>query len=332
LSSLLARFAENSFWMARYLERVENLARILDVNETFARDSHGAQDWLPILRLHSDEERFFDLHNEADAESVVHFYVLDRRNPNAIVNAIFLARENARTLRHLLSLEIWLQLNIMWNWISGLDNRDLNLADFSRLCARIKEGCQLHSGLAEHTMYRDQVWLFYQLGCFIERCDQTTRLVDIKYHALLPRLQDVGTPIDVSQWNVLLRSAAAYHGYRRVFPRQMTPTTVSGFILFDPYLPRSVAFCVREMRRIIGDFQSHAELRHVVLPTDTVSRLEELASRQPWQVIAGGLHEFLDQVQIELIALTRQIGLTFFGHPAEVGEPLAVLVPGGTAA
>ena len=125
MSSLLARFAENAFWMARYVERVENLARILDVNETFARDAQGVQEWRPILQLHSDEEAFFEHYKTADAKSVVRFYIIDRRNPNSIVNAIHGARENARSLRHLISLETWTQLNTFWNWASGLRARDV---------------------------------------------------------------------------------------------------------------------------------------------------------------------------------------------------------------
>lgn len=303
--------------MARYMERAENLARILDVNETFARDSHGEQDWLPILRLHSDEEKFFSLYKQADAQSVVRFYIIDRRNSNSIAQSVYGARENARSLRHLLSLEIWQQMNVFWNWLQSLRSRNLSLTKLSGLCGQIKGGCELHAGVAEKTMYRDQVWLFYRLGSHMERCDQTTRLVDIKYHALLPRPQDVGTPVDLSQWNALLRSAAAYHGYRRIYPRQMSPKTVSGFILFDPYLPRSLAFCVREIDELIRELLRLPELRQVSFAMDTIDRLAESASRQPDEVIASGLHEFLDEVQIELNNLTRQIERVFFKHQAD---------------
>ena len=317
MSSLLARFAENSFWMARHMERAENLARLLDVNETFARDSHGEQDWLPILRLHSDEETFFSLYKQADAQSVVRFYIIDRRNPNSIAHSVYAARENARSLRHLLSLEIWQQMNVFWNWLQTLQSRNLGLSKLSGLCGQIKGGCELHAGVAEKTMYRDQVWLFYRLGSHMERCDQTTRLVDIKYHALLPRPQDVGTPVDLSQWNALLRSAAAYHGYRRVYPRQMSPKTVSGFILFNPYLPRSLAFCVREINELIRELLQLPELKQVAFATDTVDRLNDFASRHPDQVLASGLHEFLDEVQIELNNLTQQVERVFFKHKAD---------------
>jgi uncharacterized alpha-E superfamily protein len=322
LSSLLARFAENSFWIARYMERAENLARILDVNETFARDARGSSDWLPILRLHCDEERYFERYREADAAGVVRFYTIDHNNENSIVCCISGARENARSIRHLISLETWVQLNVFYNWVSSLNSRSLDLAELSRLCAQIKEGCQLHSGIVTSTLYRDQVFSFYRLGAFIELCDQVTRLVDIKYHALLPHWKDVGSAIDVAQWNALLRSASAYHGYRRVYPHEMTPTTVAGFILLDPYFPRSITHCVRYIENSLSDLLEQDELRHVVFPTANLDRLKQLAARSPEDVVGTGLHEFLDEVQIALLALGRQISDTFFGAEiiAEAGS------------
>jgi uncharacterized alpha-E superfamily protein len=112
LPSLLARFAENNFWLARYMERVENLARILDVNETFAQDGRGPEDWLPIVHLHDDTARFFASHDAASAEAVIQFYVLERDNPTSIIAAVRMARENARSLRHLISTEMWRHLNV----------------------------------------------------------------------------------------------------------------------------------------------------------------------------------------------------------------------------
>jgi uncharacterized alpha-E superfamily protein len=312
LSSLLARFAENSFWIARYMERVENLARIVDVNETFARDARGSNDWLPILRLHCDEERYFERYGVADAAGVVRFYVIDRNNPNSIVSSVRAARENARSIRHLISLETWVQLNVFYNWVGSLNNRSLNLSQLSRLCGQIKEGCQLHSGIVTGTLYRDQVFGFYRLGTFIELCDQVTRIVDIKYHALLPHWKDVGSPTDVGQWNALLRSASAYHGYRRVYPHEMTPATVAGFILFDRYFPRSIPHCVRNIELTLNDLLAQEELAHVEFPTQYLDTLKALAHREPEGVIALGLHEFLDEVQIALLAFGRQIADTFF--------------------
>jgi uncharacterized alpha-E superfamily protein len=203
-------------------------------------------------------------------------------------------------------------LNIFYNWVSGLNSRNVKLSDLSRLCAKIKEGCQLHSGIANGTLYRDQIFSFYRLGSLIELCDQTTRLVDTKYHALLPRETDVGTPIDVAQWNALLRSASAYHGYRRVYPHEMTPLTVAGFILLDPRFPRSIAHCVNELRQTIADLRTNEEVSRVTFAPAALDALARLAAYTPDEVIRFGLHEYLDEVQLQLNELGEAIDDTFF--------------------
>jgi uncharacterized alpha-E superfamily protein len=312
LSSLLSRFAENSFWIARYVERAENLARILDVNETFARDDQGESDWLPILQLHHDEERYTDRYQKVDAQDVVRFYISDEHNPNSIRFAVRAARENARSIRHLISLETWAQLNVFYNWVNGLSGRHVNMKSLSRLCAHIKEGCQLHYGIANGTLYRDQIWSFYRMGTFIELCDQTTRLVDIKYHSLLPLQQNVGTPIDVGQWNALLRSASAYHGYRRVYPHEMTPTTVADFILLNPRFPRSVSHCIYRIRQAVIGLLDNNEVRHVEFSPTALDELSELSTWTIEQIISFGMHEYLDSVQLKLNEVTEAIVETFF--------------------
>ena len=315
MSSLLARFAENSYWMARYMERAENLARILEVNETFARDEQGANDWLPILKLHRDEEAFFERYKKASSEDVVRFYIIDPENPNSIFSSVRAARENARSIRHLISLETWVQLNVFYNWVASLTKRSLRLSELSRLCARIKEGVQLHSGIVAGTLYRDQVWSFHRLGVFTELADQVTRLVDIKYHALLPSWKDVGSPVDIAQWNALLRSASAYHGYRRVFPSGMTPTTVAGFILLDPRFPRSLPHCVSNIESTLDGLLENEDLANVSFSRDSLDTLKKLTTRSPDDVIATGLHEYLDEVQIALLELGTEVTSTFF-HPS----------------
>ena len=223
MRDLLSRYAEAAFWMARYIERAENLARILDVNETFSRDSQGGQNWLSVLQLYDDQKRFFERHGEAGGEAVIRFYVLDRDNRGSIVSNVRMARENARALRPLISTEMWTHLNMFHNRLGELRPEDVTEHRLARLCTLVKESCQAHTGITEGTFHRDAGWDFYQMGRMIERADQTTRLLDVKYHLLLPSAADVGSPVDVSQWNALLRSASAYHAFRRVQPSGMDP-------------------------------------------------------------------------------------------------------------
>jgi uncharacterized alpha-E superfamily protein len=318
---LLARYADCIFWLARYIERAENLARILDVNETFSRDSRGGQNWHSIVQLNSDEERFFAAHSTASAHSVVSFYVIDRDNPNSIVSAIHFARENARTLRPLISTEMWTQLNVFYNRLAGLTQADLAPGNRAALFATIKEACQTHTGITEGTFFRDQGWYFYQIGRYIERADQTTRLLDIKYHLLLPSVSDIGSPTDVSQWNALLRSAAGYHAYRRLHAASTSPARVAGFLLLNQAFPRSVHHCMREVGRLLSEVKSRYALRHGNDAAEELDRLQTVLGTLDISTILGrGLHEFLDSIQRQLIAITRELSIAFFGFSPDASR------------
>jgi uncharacterized alpha-E superfamily protein len=314
---LLSRYAECIFWMARYMERAENLARILDVHETFDRDAHGAKQWLPILRLNADEKRFFEHYDAPTPANVIRFYVLDEDNPTSIRFSVRAARENARTLRPWISTEMWTQINVFYNHLSGLKPSDVETQRLSALCALVKEAAQTHTGITEGTFYRDQGWYFYQLGKYLERADQTTRLIDVKYHLLLPSAAEVGSPLDVSQWNTLLRSAAGYHAFRRVYPRGMTPSAVAGFLLFDQGFPRSVSVCVRTVNRFLTEMKSRYHLRGGDPALEVLDEiLAVLISKPIDTVIHDGSHQYLDWLQIRLADVAGAIGTGFFGWPA----------------
>lgn len=315
MAKLLARYADATFWMARYMERAENLARILDVNETFARDDHGAKNWVSIVQLNADIERFYAKYKDANDTNVIHFYVLDTENPTSIVSTVRMARENARMLRPLISTEMWTQLNVFYNWLLDLPPHSLDLPRVSHLCTQVKENCQAHTGIIEGTFYRDQGWYFYQIGKYLERADQTTRLLDIKYHTLLPSPQDVGSPLDISQWNALLRSAAGYHAYRRIHPRGLQPQLVAGFLLFDAGFPRSVMLCVRTVNDLLTRLKSRYMLRGGNEAMECLDEIRAvLAAYTIERAIAGGLHEFLDWLQTQLGVLSNQLGRAFFGY------------------
>jgi uncharacterized alpha-E superfamily protein len=311
---LLARYAECIFWLARFVERAENLARILDVNETFSRDSHGGQNWLSIVQLHADEEPFFARHATASAENVLRFYVTDADNPTAIVSAIANARENARALRPLISTEMWVQLNVFYNWLKGLEETALAPGALTPLFTAIKEACQCFTGITEGTFYRDQAWYFYRLGRYIERADQTTRLLDTKY----PLLSNGGGRVaaaDIGQWHALLRSASGYHAFRRIYSSHLTPARVAEFLLFDPSFPRSVSLGVREVDAALSELKSRYALRSGNDVGDSLDNLRaSLDALSIEQILEAGLHDFIDFVQRQLVAITLRLSAAFFGH------------------
>ena len=316
---LLARHADCIFWLARYVERAENLARILEVNATFARDSKGAQEWLPIVQLNADGERFAARHAAASQETVLRFYVTDPENPTSIVSALRSAHENARTLRPSISTEMWVQLNVFYNRVRTFGEASLSPGRLSRLFELIKEGCQTHTGITEGTFFRDQGWYFYQIGRYLERADQTTRLLDIKYHHLLPGADAVGSPVDASQWNALLRSAAGYYAYRRIHSSVFSPARVAGFMLLNPSFPRSVALCVRELGMLLTELKSRHGLRRGDAAAEELDALQALLGTLTIQeILIKGLHEFLDQIQSQLIAVNARLTAAFFGRaPAQ---------------
>jgi hypothetical protein len=178
---LLSRYAECLFWLARYMERVENLARILDVTETFVRHGADQSGWVSIVQINADEKRFLEKHDTVTPEKVLHFYLTDRENPSSIAACLFAARENARTLRPMISTEMWTQINVFYNRARELMADEARPSGVSQICAFLKEGCQFHTGITEGTMFRDQGWAFYSIGKYLECGDQTSRLVDIKY-------------------------------------------------------------------------------------------------------------------------------------------------------
>jgi uncharacterized alpha-E superfamily protein len=316
-SILLARDAECVFWLARFVERAENLARILEVNETHARDRRGSQNWRSILELNGDELRFSQAHQATTAEAVLRFYLTDAQNPTSIVSALANARENARGLRPLISTEMWVQLNVFYNWARAIDAGTLTPGNVSRVLAQVKEACQTFTGITEGTFYRDQAWYFYLLGRYVERADQTTRLLDAKYD-LLTRNNDVAAPVEVGQWHALLRSASGYHAFRRVHSSDLTPARVAVFLLFDRAFPRSVYLCLREVESALTELKSRFSLR---AGNDVAEGLDQLrtilVARPIEEILASGLHEFIDFLQRYLIVVTIRLSAAFFGHAVE---------------
>jgi uncharacterized alpha-E superfamily protein len=315
---LLARSADCAFWLGRYMERAENLARILDVNLHFSRDSRGSQNWRSIVQLNADEKRFDKSYDVASYANVVHFYVLDRENPSSIVSTISAAKANARALRPTISTEMWSHLNVFNNTLSTLTPEDLKPSELTRVCSMIKEECQTHTGITDGTFFRDQSWHFYRIGRDLERADQTTRLLDIKYHLLLPPDQQVGSPVDVSQWNALLRSVAGYHAYRREHPRGMSPKQVAAFLLFNVSFPRSIALCLSEvdghLHRLRSGYGLRAGNRAMELLDETRGAL---GGHTADTVVQFGLHEFSDYLQRQVIEITAAIRQEFCGASPE---------------
>lgn len=312
-SPLLARYAECLFWMARYLERVENMARLLDVTSTFESPGREAESWSGLIRINADEEGFAKRALAPTAENVKRFYLTDLDNPTSIPASLEAARTNARALRPLISTEMWTQLNIFHRELTAICPDDLQGDRLSRLCERIKIGVQTHTGITEGTFFRDQGWVFYQLGRLIERADQTTRLLDIRYHLLVPAAGEERRVAELTQWGGVLRAAAGYHAFRRVAPPGFGPADVVAFLLTDAAFPRAVTLCVEQIEWLLSQLRGRYGMRGTVASLERVEELRAgLRGRPVEKIIADGLHHFLDGVQRDLILLAGEIGTAFF--------------------
>lgn len=311
---MLSRYAENMYWLGRYVERAENLARLLDIHGSFARDPRATGDWEAVIRINADGEEFFARNKEATAPAVLFFYLIDPKSPTSVLNSIGYARENARTVRHLISTELWAHLNTFYGEVQELKRRDIGLRRLSKVAEFIKTSCQTHTGIAEGTLYRDQAYRFYQLGRHIERADQTSRLLDVKYRQLQSVEEGPGSPIDISQWNALLRSAAGYQAYRRTRPGSMSTSDVARFLMSDSEFPRSISFSLYRIKYDLACLESEHGLDLGDAVRDELERVIEISGQTPTDRIdPEWLHRFADAIQAGLLGLGGALSTRFFG-------------------
>lgn len=312
MASLLARFASNVYWLGRYMERAENIARILDINETYARSGSGQPDWKRVLDLYADEARFLSAHKKIDAANVLNFYMIDRANPTSIVSTVRMARENARSLRHLISTEMWTDLNIYYNSVMALTQRDLRLNNVSAVCTDVKSACQTFEGIAEGTFFRGEPWCFYQLGKYVERADQTTRILDMGFGRIA---DDTVETMESVHWNVLLRSVAGYHAFRGLYPAGSQPRDIANFLLYDEEFPRAVGLCVSRISDRLAELESrHGHKRHTAVEDARRNLAFALTTGPGRRITPSGLHKFLDSLQISLGGVSVAISGAFFGN------------------
>jgi uncharacterized alpha-E superfamily protein len=299
--------------MARYLERVENLARLIDVTQIFESPGYEAEAWLGLIRINADAASFAARGFSVEAEHVKRFYLLDLGNPTSVPAALESARTNARTLRPLMSTEMWRQINVFHRYVSHLAPADLHGDALSRLCHRLKDGVQAHTGITEGTLYRDQGWYFYEIGRLIERADQTTRMLDIKYTALLPREGEAKRVADLTQWNAVLRAAAGYHAFKRLARASFSPADVVNFLLRDPSSPRSLLLCLRRTEAHLDDLRRIYGLTHAAEALEVAEYVREVLTEKPIShILDTGLHHYLDVVQIHLQTLSSSIARAYF--------------------
>jgi uncharacterized alpha-E superfamily protein len=245
---MMSRVAEHCCWLARYLERAENIARVLEVNQTLLLDFDVPfeQQWKPLLIISG-------IHNfpgPYDAETVQSFLTWDRDNACSMASSLAFARENARIIREVISADMWERINYYYLWMQSSGARDLydnNRSDFYNQIKRIN---QLVDGIGEGTMLHGEAWDFFKLGKYLERACQTARILDVKYHLVQSNPQLAGTDLENAHWTAILKSCSGYepfHKQRYSLERKLG-VAVAGFLILDPIFPRSIAFCLEQCR------------------------------------------------------------------------------------
>ncbi len=309
MTVVLSRSADHLYWMSRYVERAENTARILDVSDRLGLLPTGAEngvgsEWEAVLRITGDADGFRARFPEATASNVIAHMTLDPDNPSSIYSTIRAARENARAERVGITTEMWEALNSTWLEIAQMTPARLVARGYRNFFDWIKERSHLFRGSTVATMLRDDRYNFLRLGTFIERADNTARILDVKYHILLPDLADVGGAIDHFQWGALLRSVSAYRNYHHAYKQVITPLNVADLLIFNDKFPRSLHACLNDIVQLLDDVSGprgaessrQAGEIHALLH---YGRIET--------VFADGLHEFLSDFVVRNNRLSAEI-------------------------
>lgn len=304
--------------MSRYIERAETNARLLNVNMALMLDLQDADEmsvkrhWEPVLATLEDQELYNKLYDSLTAENVMEFVTFEKQNPNSVLSAVSAARENARTVREQISSEMWERLNKLYLYLRSEEARNdfrHTPHDFFR---SIVDGSHLFQGITDATMTHGDGWDFIQVGKFLERADSTSRVLDIKYHILLPQGEPVGGTVDLTQWMAVLRSCSAVEAYLKIRVGRVSAWHVAEFLILHPTFPRSIRYSVdhldRAIHRISGSgiagFHNEAE------------RLcGRLRANLDYSTIDGvfqvGLHQYLDSTQMRLTEISNSLVKTY---------------------
>ena len=320
---MLSRVADSIYWMNRYFERAENVARFIDVNYnlTLGELDDAGQQWAPLIYTTGDARRFAELHGEPEREKVVQFLAFDRENPNSILSCVAAARENARSVRETITAAMWEEVNRFYLTVKAAAAEGARAIDPTSFCDEVKRASHTLLGSTYSTMSHGEAWHFARLGRLLERADKTSRILDVQYYHLLPTSSDVGTPIDLVRWNALLKSTSALAMYRRVHGR-ITPNDVAAFLVLDRDFPRSMRFCLTRSQHSMGEITGSRPGTFACRTEQLVGRLRsELDYTGIDDVIREGLHEYTDRFQSRLNEIGDALSADFFALEAPPAEP-----------
>ena len=320
---MLSRVADSLYWMSRYIERAENNARIADVNLQLEVDlsnqpeADPRQHWNAIISSLEENELFASLYANPDGRAAIDFVSLQKKNRNSIYSCLSLARENARTTREQISSEMWEQINRLYLFVRSDSARKTLRSSPYEFFKRIITGSHLFQGVTHATMTHGEGWHFMRIGRLLERADCTSRILDLKYHLLLPSGERVGGTLDTIQWMSVLKSCSALEAYRKIYVGQVAPWKVAEFLITHAGFPRSIRFSVDSLDEALHCISGSDETRYANEAERLSGRLRsDLDYVTIGEIFKVGLHEYLESIQKRLVEIDTATYDTYCANSA----------------
>lgn len=313
---MLSRVANSLYWMNRYLERVENTARLIESQLHMLLDLPSMRQdpnaWKPLVDITGDYEYYSENFESYNREDVIFFHSFDRNYPHSIISCITAARENARSVREIIPSEMWENINNLYLTIVEPGSRQDASKTPHKFYFNIKMACHLITGIAYSTMSHGEAWNFSELGRLLERADKTSRILDVKYFIILPRIDYVGSSLDNVQWTALLKSTSSLEMYRKRF-NLISSKNIVDFLIFDREFPRSIRYCIHHAERA---FFNISGTPFGVYDNDLARQFGKLTGKLNYshidEVMTVGVHQFLDEIQSDLNNVSTIIHDNFF--------------------
>lgn len=310
---MLSRTAENLYWAARYIERAETAARLMEMGYRMSMmpspDGGYESEWASVLTATGVSDLFEQYYDEFNEENVLDFLILDARNPSSIKNCLTLARENARAARTALTSEVWESINYAYLRFQDLEANRKKMT-LTELCDWVKRRAATVHGTFDNTQLQNEGYDFFNLGRYVERADNTARMIDVKYYILLPDADAVGGGVDTYQWFALLRAMSARRAFHWVYNGDYSPEKIAHFLILNITCPRSLMHCVEQVNLHLSRL-SRATRKKSTAHVYADGLLEELGEWDVEDIIQHGLHEFLSEFIAKNARVTDEIAASY---------------------
>ncbi|KMT66019.1 alpha-E domain-containing protein [Catenovulum maritimum] len=304
---MLSRVVETLYWMARYVERAENVARLVNVNNILLMDLPKgiSTGWEPIIDIIGHRENYLKSHKDFNERSALNYLLMSSNNTSSIINSLWNARENARTVRDVIPRAVWEGINSLYLYVKENQSEGLTKRGRFKYLKHVIESAHLIFGSLDASINHDQGYKFLRFGSILERADMTTRILDVRSASLIEN--DTSRPFDNIQWISVLRSLSAYQMYRQQMGVRVNRADVLEFMLHNPVFPRSVLYCLEELKRLITPIHHSDDMQNLL---EKVT--DDLKQTKVRSLKNGDLHEFLDKVQIDLAGIHNLIAKSYF--------------------